>query len=107
LHPIVESKTSPLVDFVHVKKGKYVDGSFSFAYLYSIFLFILLLISGVWLVAAIMNGGVCEFKGMVNLVNNVVLVFIIIVMSQVLIIQVGRMDDTRKVRRKYPHFISE
>jgi hypothetical protein len=100
-------KQGPLVDVVPVKKGKYVDGSFSFTSVYSFLLFSLLLISGVCLVAATMNGRVCEFKGMVNLVNNVVSVFIIIVMSQVLIIQVGRMDDTGQVRWKYPHFISE
>jgi hypothetical protein len=87
LQPTVESKTGPLVDVVPVKKGKYVDGSFSFTSVYSVLLFSLLLISGVWLVVATMNGRVCEFKGMVNLVNNVVSVFIIIVMSQVLIIQ--------------------
>jgi hypothetical protein len=107
LQPTVESKTGPLVDVVLVKKGKYVDGSFSFASVYSILLFSLLLISGVCLVVATMNGGVCEFKGMVNLVNNVVSVFIIIVMSQVLVIQAEWMDDTRQVRRQYPHFISE
>jgi hypothetical protein len=70
-----------LVDVVPIKNGKYVDGSFSFTYIYSILLFSLLLISGVWLSTATMNGGVCEFKGMVNLVSNVVSVFVIIVMS--------------------------
>jgi hypothetical protein len=107
LQPMVESKTCPLVDVVPVKKGKYVDGSFSFTSVYSFFCSSLLLVNGVWLVAATMNGGVCEFKGMVNLVNNVVSVFIMVVMSQVLVIQEGRMDDTGQVRRKYPHFISE
>jgi hypothetical protein len=70
-----------LVDVVFVKKRKYVDGSFSFTSVYSILFFGLLLISGVWLDTATMNSGVCEFKGMVNLVNNVVSIFIIIVMS--------------------------
>jgi hypothetical protein len=85
IQPIVESITCPLVD-VHVKKGRYVDGSFSFTSVYSILLFNLLLISGIWLATAKMNGIVCQFKGMVNLVSNVVSVFIMVVMSQVLII---------------------
>jgi hypothetical protein len=54
-----------------------------------------------------MNGGVCEFKGMVNLVSNVVTVFILVVMSQVLVIQAGKMDDTRKMTWNNSHFISE
>jgi hypothetical protein len=98
LQPTVESRTGPLVDVVPVKKGRYVDGSFSFASVYSVLLFSLLLISGIWLATATMNGRVCEFKGMVNLVNNVVSVFIMVVMSQVLVIQAGRMDDTGQVR---------
>jgi hypothetical protein len=79
LQPMVESKTGPLVDVAPIKKGKYVDNSLSFASMYSFLFFSLLLISGVWLVTTTMNGGVCEFKGMVNLVNNVVPFFIIIV----------------------------
>jgi hypothetical protein len=97
---MVEIKTGPLVDVVHVKKGKYVDGSFSFASIYSVFLFSLLLISGVWLATSKMNGGVCEFKGMVNLVTIVVSFFIIIVMSLVLVIYERRMDDTRTSEAK-------
>jgi hypothetical protein len=57
--------------------------------------------------SATMNDRVCEFEGMINLINNVISVFIIVVMSQVLIIQAGWMDDTGQVRRQYPHFISE
>jgi hypothetical protein len=83
---MVERKTTPLVDVVLVNKGKYVDGSFSFAYVYPFFLFSLLLINGIWLATTTMNGRVCEFKGMVNLFNNVVSIFITVVMSHVLII---------------------
>jgi hypothetical protein len=54
------------------------NGTFS---LYSILMFSLLLMSGLWLAIATMNGGVCEFKGMVNLVNNVFSVFIMVLMS--------------------------
>jgi hypothetical protein len=82
LQPPVESKTDPLDDVIPVNKGKYVDGSFSFASVYSNFFFILLLISGIWLATAKMNGEVCEFKGMVNMVGSVVSIFVIIVMSQ-------------------------
>ena len=56
LEPTVESKTRPLVDHVPIKKEKYVDGAFSFTFVYSILFFNLLLISGVCLVAATMNG---------------------------------------------------
>jgi hypothetical protein len=84
---MVESKITLFVDVVPVKKGKYVDGSFSFAYLYLVMLFNLLLINGVWLAIATMNDKVCEFKGMVNLVGIVVSIFIITMKIQVLIIQ--------------------
>jgi hypothetical protein len=107
LHPMVERKTCPLVDVVPVKKGRYVDSSFSFKYIYSIVLFNLLLINGVWLAIATMNDGVCEFKGMVNLVDNIVPVFIMVMMSQVLVIQARRMDDNGQVRKKHSHLISE
>jgi hypothetical protein len=77
----VESKEGPLVDIVPVKKGKYVIGSFFFAFVYSVLLFSLLVINGVCLLAATMNNAVCEFKVMDNLVNNVVSIFIIVVIS--------------------------
>jgi hypothetical protein len=95
LQPTVEIRTVPLVDVVPIKKGIYVDGSFSFTSVHSVLLIDLLLISGIWLATATMNGKFCEFKGMVNLVSNVVSVFIMVVMNQVLIIQAGWMDDTR------------
>jgi hypothetical protein len=98
LQPTIESKTGTLVDVTPNKKGKYFDGSFYFTSVYSILLFSLLLISGV---AARMNGRVCKFKGMVNLVSNVVSVFIMVVMSQVLVIQARRMDDTGQVRQNH------
>jgi hypothetical protein len=47
LQPMVERRIGPLVDFVHVNKGIYVDGSFSFTSIYSVVLFSLLLINGV------------------------------------------------------------
>ena len=107
LQTTVERKTSPLVDILPIKKGKYVDGSFSFTYVYSVLLFNLLLFNIVWLVSATMNGGVCEFKKMVSLVNNVVTFFIMVVMIQLLIIQLGRMNDIGQVRQKYSLFIFE
>ena len=91
---MIESRTCPLVDVSLVKKGRYVDGSFSFASVYSVLLISLLLMSGIWLATATMNGEVCEFKVMVNLVNIVVTIFIMVVMSCVLIIQERWMDDT-------------
>jgi hypothetical protein len=106
LQLMLESKTCPLVDVVPVKKGKYVDGSFFFTFVYSVFLLSLLLISGVWLATATTNGGVYEFKGMVHLVSSFVSVMIMVVIIQVLIIQAGRMDDSGKVRRNHSlHFL--
>jgi hypothetical protein len=104
---MVESKTCPLVDVVPVKKDKYVDVSFSFASVYSILFLIFILVSRVWLVVATMNGRVCVFEGMINLINDVVSFFIIVMMSWVLIIQAGLMDNIIQVRKKYPHFIYE
>jgi len=46
LQPTVENNIGPLVDVVSLKKGRYVDGSFSFTFVYSILLFSLLLING-------------------------------------------------------------
>ena len=96
-----------MVDVVPIKKGKYVIYSFSFSLVCSILFLSLLLVLGVWLVVTTMNCGICEFEGIINLINNVVLVFIIVVMSQMIIIQLAWMDDTRQVRKLYPHFISE
>jgi hypothetical protein len=48
LQPTVKNRTGPLVDFFPVEKGKYVDGSFFFASLYSVLLFSLLLFNEVW-----------------------------------------------------------
>jgi uncharacterized membrane protein len=61
-------------------KGKQVVDSFYFTYVYSILLFNILIINGVCLVAATMNG-VYELEGMIDLINNVVLVFTIVWMS--------------------------
>jgi hypothetical protein len=107
LQSTVEIITGPLVDVVHVKKGRYVDGSFSFTSVYSVLFFSLLLINGLWLAIATMNDKVYEFKGIVNLINIVVSVFIMVVMSQVLVIQVGRMNDNGQVRQKHSPLISE
>jgi hypothetical protein len=103
----VERRIGPLVDGVPVNKGRYVDGSFSFASIYSILLFILLLISGLWLASATMNGRVFGFKGTVNLVSGVVSVFIMVVKSQKLVIQARKSDDTRQMRGNHYHLISE
>jgi hypothetical protein len=42
-------------------------------------IFILLLINAIWLATATMNDEVCELRGMVNLVSDVVSVLVIIV----------------------------
>lgn len=98
LQPTVECEANSSVDVVPVKKGKYIVDSFSFVVVCSVLLFSLLLISGVWLVVATMNGSICEYEGMVNLINNYIPVFIITVMNKMLIIPVGKMDGIGQVR---------
>jgi hypothetical protein len=48
IQPTIEIKIGPLVDVIPVKKGKHVDGSFFFSSIYSVLLFIISLINGVW-----------------------------------------------------------
>jgi hypothetical protein len=86
---------------------KYVIDSFSFASLYSALFLSFLLVSGVWLVDATMNVDVLEMEGMIELITNVISVFTSVMMSQMIIVQAGKMDDTGQVRPQYPHFISE
>lgn len=94
LHPTIESEVDPLDDVVPVKKGKCIVDPFSFKVVCSILLLSLLLVNGVWLVVETMNGSICGFEGIVNLINNVVLVFIIAVISQILIIPARWLDHT-------------
>jgi hypothetical protein len=89
---------------VHVQKGKHV---FSFSSAYSILLFSLLLLSGVWLQNVTKNVDGCAINEMIILINNVISVFMFVVFSQVIIVPVERMDDTRQVGRQYPHFLPE
>ena len=56
IQPTVERRTCPSVDTVPINKGRYVNGSFSFTYVYLVFLFNLLLISRIWLDIATING---------------------------------------------------
>jgi hypothetical protein len=46
-----------------------------------------------------MNIDVWELEGMNDLINNLISVFIFVVMIQLIIVQVGYMDDTGQVRR--------
>jgi hypothetical protein len=41
----------------------------------------------------------CEINEMIPLINNVISIFIFVVISQVIIVPVERMDDTRQVGR--------
>jgi len=78
---MVESKEYPLVDIILVKKDKYVDDSFSFSFVYLVLSLSFILVNRAWLIVETMNGNICEFEGMINLINNVFSVFIIVVMS--------------------------
>jgi hypothetical protein len=89
---------------VLVQKGMHI---LSFSFAYSIFLFILLLFSGVWMLNVTNNVYDCEINEMITLINNVISVFVFVVISQVIIVPVERTDDTGQVGRKYPHFLPE
>jgi hypothetical protein len=65
-----------------VQKRKHV---FSFSFTYSVLLFSLLLFSGVLLLIATKNVDECAIDGMITLINNVILVFMFVVVSQVII----------------------
>ena len=49
----------------------------------------------------------CEINGMITLINNAILVFKCVVISQVIIVLAERMDDTGQLGRQYPHFLPE
>ena len=59
---------------------------------------VFLLVNGVWLVVVTMNVDVWKYEGMVNFINNIVSFFIIVMMSQMLTIPVGWLDDTGQTR---------
>jgi hypothetical protein len=81
---------------VPVQKGKHVV-SFSLACL--VLLISLLLFNGVWLLTMTKNVDDCAIDGMITLINNVISVFMFVVISQVIIVQAERMDDTGQVGR--------
>jgi len=89
---------------VPVQKGKHV---FSFSFAYSLLLFSLSLFGGVWMLNVTKNVDDCEINGMITLINNVISVLMFVVISQVIIFPVERMDDTGQVGRQYPHFLPE
>ena len=89
---------------VPVQKGKHV---LSFSFTYSVLLFSLLLFSGVWMLNAAKNVDDCVINGMITLINNVISVFMFVVISQVIIVPAERMDDTGQVGRQYPHLLPE
>jgi hypothetical protein len=57
-----------------------------------------LIVNGVWLEVATMNTNVWEMEGMINLINNAISIFIFVLMSQMIIVRAGGMDDTGQVR---------
>jgi hypothetical protein len=79
---MVGSKIDPLGNGVLLKKGKCLVDSFSFASVYLVLFLGFLLVSGVWLVVATMNENVWKNEEMINLINNVITIFIFVVMTQ-------------------------
>jgi hypothetical protein len=85
-----------IVIIVPVQKGKHV---FSFSFSYSVLLFSFLLFSGVWILNATKNVDDCAINEMITLINNVISVFMFVVISEVIIVPVERMDDIGQVGR--------
>ena len=67
-------------EVVQVVKDKYDVGTFSFASVYSILLFSFLMFNSVWLIATIVNVEMNE--NLINVLNNVSIVLILVVVSQ-------------------------
>ena len=67
-------------EVVPIVKNKYDVGTFSFASVYSILLFSFLLFNSIWLIATTMNVEMHEI--LINVLNNVSVVFIVIMVSQ-------------------------
>jgi hypothetical protein len=82
---------------IPMQKGKHVL-SFSFAYL--VLLYSLLLFNGVWLLNAIRNVDDYAINEMITLINNVISIFMFVVISQVIIVLAEKMDDTGQVGRQ-------
>ena len=57
------------------------------------------LINDVWLLTATKNVDDCAIDGIITLINNAISLFMFVVISQVIIVQDERMDDTKKVGR--------
>jgi hypothetical protein len=53
-----------------------------------------MLFSGVWLQNETKSVDDCAIDGMITLINNAISVFMFVVIGQVIIVQVERMDDT-------------
>lgn len=67
-------------EVVPLVKYKYEVGTFFFASIYSILLFIFLLFSSIWLIATTVN--VVMHENLINVLNNVSVVLIIVMVSQ-------------------------
>jgi hypothetical protein len=88
---------------VPIQKGKHVL-SFSFAYL--VLLISLLLFSGVWMQSETNNLDDCAINETITLINNVISVFMFVVISQVIIIPAERMDDTGQSGEAVPSLLT-
>jgi magnesium-transporting ATPase (P-type) len=89
---------------VPIQKEKHV---LSFSFAYSVLLFSFLLFSGVWLLNTTNKVDYGALNEMITLINNVISVFMFVVISQVIIFQAKRMEDTGQVGNQYPHFLPE
>ena len=86
---------------VLVQKRKHVV---SLAHL--VLLFGFLLFSSVWLLTTTNNVDECAVDGMITLINNVISVFMFVVISQVINIPAERMDDTKQSGEAVPSLLT-
>jgi hypothetical protein len=88
---------------VPVQKRKHV---LSFSFAYSVLLISLLLFNGVWLQSAKKNIDDCAINEMITLINNAISVFMFVVISQVIIIPIERMDDIGQSGEAVPSLLT-
>ena len=93
----------PLVLTAFVKKNNL---SFYLASACSILCLLLLLFSFVWMVVVTMNTYLCKDDRMIKFVNNIMVVFVFVMMIQMILNRAGWTADTGQVEPWCPHSFS-
>jgi hypothetical protein len=87
------------------EKDKLFMGSFYLASACSVLCLSLLLFSYVWIVASTLNADLFKDDRMIKFVNNMMVVFIFVALSQVILNGAGWIVDTGQLGIQCPHFI--